>query len=316
MQFPAHLLLPLASGFAYVVAVMLVKGSARHGVGLWRTTFVSNVAMGACFAPLWLLGGAALDATDLWRPALAAAAFFAGQVFTFLALAGDVSVATPVMGLKIVLVALFSTVLLAGDVPAVWWAAAVMSTLAIALLNRGSGAAAPTPALTPASPRTPPSAGAPAGQGVGRTVAFAACAALVFALSDVLTQKWGALYGPGRFLPLMFGLLAVFSAALIPFFNAPLRTVPRAAWPWLASGSVLLALQAAGMAWTLSTKGDATAANVVYSSRGLWSVVLVWLVGHWFGNEEGRLPRAVLRRRLFGAVLMLAAIGLVLTGAK
>lgn len=308
MHFPAHLLLPLASGFAYVVAVMLVKGSARHGVGLWRTTFVSNVAMGACFAPLWLLGGAAFGAADLWRPAVAAAAFFAGQVFTFLALAGDVSVATPVMGLKIVLVALFSTMLLAGDVPVVWWAAAVMSTLAIALLNRGGGAG---PARV-----TPPAVAAPARQGVGRTVLFAACAALVFALSDVLTQKWGALYGPGRFLPLMFGLLAVFSAALIPFFNAPLRTVPRAAWPWLASGSVLLALQAAGMAWTLSTKGDATAANVVYSSRGLWSVVLVWLVGHWFGNEEGRLPRAVLRRRLFGAVLMLAAIGLVLTGAK
>ncbi|MFH1497300.1 MAG: EamA/RhaT family transporter [Verrucomicrobiota bacterium] len=294
MNFPSHLLLPLASGFGYVVAVMLVKGSARHGVGLWRTTFVSNVAMGVCFAPFWLLGGAAGGWGDWWRPAVAAAAFFMGQVLTFMALAGEVSVATPVLGLKIILVALLSTLLLAGDVPPVWWAAAALSTVAIALLNRPVGGAS--------------------GHGrVGRTVALAAGAAAAFALSDVLVQRWAPLTGAGRFLPMMFALLAVFSFALVPRFNAPLRAMPRAAWPWLLAGAVLLALQAAGMAWTLATHGDATAANVVYSSRGLWSVLLVWLVGHWFGNTEGRLPAAVLRRRLGGAALMIAAIGLVLT---
>ncbi len=293
MTLPVHLLLPLASGFGYVVAVMLVKGSARHGVGLWRTTFVSNVAMGVCFAPMWLLGGISIGWAGFWRPAMTAAVFFLGQVLTFMALAGEVSVATPVLGLKILLVALFSTVLLAGDVPMIWWAAAALSTVAIGLLNR-------------------PIKGVTTGSAVGRTVVLAAGAAVAFALSDVLVQKWAPEVGPGRFLPIMFGGLAVFSLGLIPFFNAPLCSMPAAAWPWLLSGSVLLALQAAGMAWTLATHGDATAANVIYSSRGLWSVVLVWLVGHWFGNAEGKLPAAVLRRRFAGASLMLLAIGLVL----
>lgn len=293
MGFPSHLLLPLASGFGYVLAVMFIKGSARHGVGLWRTAFVSNVAMAVCFAPLWLLGGAAVGWDDWWCPAVAGAAFFLGQVLTFMALAGDVSVATPVLGLKILLVALLSTLLLAGSVPPAWWAAGALSTVAIVLLNR-------------------PVKGRPGDSRVGATVALAAGAAAAFALSDVLVQRWAPLAGAGRFLPMMFALLAVFSCALVPFFKEPLRAMPRAAWPWLLAGSVLLAVQAAGMAWTLATHGDATAANVVYSSRGLWSVVLVWLVGHWFGNSEGRLPGAVLGRRLCGAVLMIAAIGLVL----
>lgn len=288
-----HLLLPLASGFGYVLAVMLIKRSECHGVGLWRTTFVSNLAMAVCFAPFWLLGGAPVEWGDSWRPAVTAVFFFLGQVMTFLALAGEISVATPVLGLKIIMVALLSTLLLAGNVPLVWWAAAGLSTLAIGLLNR-------------------PIKGVIQGKDVGRTVVFAAGAALFFALSDVLVQKWAPLMGVGRFLPIMFGFLGLFSFGLIPFFSAPLRMVPRPAWPWLLIGSVVLALQAAGVVWTLATHGDATAANVMYSSRGLWSVAMVWMIGHWFGNTEGKLPPAVLGRRLTGATLMMAAIALAL----
>jgi hypothetical protein len=59
---------------------------------------------------------------------------------------------------------------------------------------------------------------------------------------------------------------------------------------------------------------DATAANVLYSSRGLWSVVAVWAIGHWFSNREQHLGAAVLRWRLAGALLMLVAVVLVVAG--
>jgi hypothetical protein len=77
---------------------------------------------------------------------------------------------------------------------------------------------------------------------------------------------------------------------------------------------VLLALQAGSMAYALGVFGDATAVNIVYAARGLWSVIAVWLVGHWFANEEQKLKPEVLRLRLAGAVLMLAAITLVILG--
>ena len=294
MHFPVHLFFPLASSLGYVVAVLLLKRSANWGVGVWRTTFVSNLGMGLVFSGLLGLGGQGQPASLLWQPVVVGALFLAGQIFTFQALhAGDVSVATPVMGVKIILVALGSAALLPDAVPLKWWVAAGLSTLAIGLLSRGE--ARPTHA-------------------VGRTVVTAGLAAGCFALTDVLVQKWAPAWGVGRFLPLVFGAVALLSFGLVPFFSAPLSAVPQAAWRWLVGGSLVLAVQAASMAYTLGVFGDATAVNIVYAARGLWSVIAVWLVGHWFSNEEQNLRPAVLRSRLAGAVLMLAAIALVVVG--
>ncbi len=272
----------------------MVKRASVYGVGLWRTAFVSNLAMGVCFAPLWGLGGAELTWSAVGQAAVCAGLFFTGQVLTFLALAGDVSLATPVMGLKILFVAAASALLVAEPVRPVWWVAAGLATVAVGLLQ--------------ASPRV--GAGGPH---LRRTVALAAGAALVFAVCDVLVQRFTPAWGPGRFLPLTFGLVAGFSFGLIPVFAAPLRMVPGAAWIWLGPGAVLLACQAAGMAYGLGVYGRATAANILYSTRGLWSVLAVGLLGAWLGTEgEKNLPATVWRRRLAGAGLMLAAVALVL----
>jgi drug/metabolite transporter (DMT)-like permease len=291
MAFPLHLLFPLASSLGYVAAVLLLKRSAAFGIGLWRTTFVANATSGLLFGPLWALGGTVPSSGQLWQPAFTALLFFAGQICTFLAIRGEVSVATPVLGLKIILVAFFSTWLLAARVPLVWWLAALLSTVAIAMLHHGQRSS---------------------GQPVGLTIVTAASAATAFALSDVVVQKWTPHWGPGRFLPIMFWLLAAYSLVLVPLFREPLRSIPAAGWRWLVPGSVLLALQGASMSYVIGVFGDATAVNIVYASRGLWSVLAVWLIGHWFKNDEQQLGSKVLRGRLVGALLMLAAIGLVL----
>lgn len=299
----ASILLPLASGAGYVAAVLLIKRASVHGVGLWRTAFVSNFAMGVCFAPLWLFGGSELVWLDLWQPALAGALFLAGQIFTFMALAGDVSLATPVLGLKILFVAAASAWLVAEPVQPSWWTAAVLATSAIALLQSTPRSHASSAASAHTAPHT---------QHPTRTIVCAALAAACFAITDVLVQRFAPSWGAGRYLPCMFGFLLVFSFGLVPFFSAPLRTIPRPAWRWLGPGSVLLAVQAAGMAYTLGAHGRATVANILYSTRGLWSVLAVGLLGAWLGTaHERKLPRPVFRRRLLGAGLMLAAIGLV-----
>jgi drug/metabolite transporter (DMT)-like permease len=294
MHFPLHLLGPLGSSIGYVVAVLLVKRSADYGVGIFRTTFVSNIAMGACFAPLWFLGGPGQPWSLVWQPLAAGALFFVGQFFTFIAQTkGDVSVATPMMGVKVLMVAVASTLLTAEGIPLKWWFAAGLSTLGVALLGRGDGTKKPHHVLI--------------------TMACAAAASTAFGTADVLIQKWGRLWGAGRFLPIMFGGVAIVSFGLIPFFREPLSTIPRAGWRWLIPGTIIMAIQAAILASTMAIWGDATAANIVYSSRGLWSVIAVWMVGHWFQNREQHLGAAVLRWRLAGATSMLAAIVLVVT---
>jgi hypothetical protein len=83
------------------------------------------------------------------------------------------------------------------------------------------------------------------------------------------------------------------------------------AWPWLVGGSTLLGTQSIIFVSTLAVFGKATSANIIYSSRGLLSVAMVWLIGHWFANQEQNLGPKVMRWRLAGALLMMSAIVLV-----
>src|SRR5262245_29945666 len=104
---PLHLLMPLLGGVVYVAAVLLLKRAADLGANVWRTARTVNFVSAVVFAPLALLGGTIPSWQLLWQPAVIAVLFVAGQLFTMLALnTGDVSVATPVLGVKIPLVAL------------------------------------------------------------------------------------------------------------------------------------------------------------------------------------------------------------------
>jgi drug/metabolite transporter (DMT)-like permease len=230
----------------------------------------------------------------LWQPALIALVWMSGQLLLFLSLdRGDVSVATPVLGVKIILVAVLVTLVLGEAVPLKLWAAAALSFLAIVLLNRTEGARH---------------------HHVGRTIVYSFLSATAYALFDVLIQKWSPGWGVGRLLPVTAAFLALYSAGIIPMFRAPLRAIAPPAWGWLLAGTGVIAVQSAMFVTALGLYRQATAANVLYSSRGLWSVVFVWLVGHWFRNTERELGGRVLRWRLAGAALMTTAIVLVVLG--
>ena len=287
-------LFPLASAFIYTIGALLFKRSSDLGVGLWRTTFTANLIGAGLFSLLWLEGGPPLDPTLLWQPGLIALCLFAGQISQFLALErGDVSVAVPVFGLKVVLVAFLTPALTGEGVSPKLWAAAVLSVLGVIFLNRKDADRHP--------------------RGLAITVACGGLGALCFAIFDLLVQKWGPHWGPGRLLPCIFWINGVLSIGLITRFSAPLSAIRREAWPWLLGGCILLASQSILFVRSLALHGNATSANVLYASRGLLSVILVWWIGHWFMNQEQNLGARILRWRLLGASLMLSAIVLVLT---
>ncbi len=284
-------LLPLISALLYVIGALFVKRAAELGVGVWRSAFVSHVLSLFVYLPLLLLGGQVPDWTLLWQPALTALVWWTGQLLLFLSLdRGDVSVATPVLGVKIILVAVFATALLGETIAMKLWIAAALSSVAIALLNRTEGVRH---------------------HHVARTIVYALLSAVSYALFDVLVRKWASAWGVGRFLPITAAFLALYSVTIIPKFKAPLRELSWPTWRWLLAGTFFIAVQSLIFVFCLAQYGQVTAANVIYSSRGLWSVVLVWLVGHWFRNQEQQLGMRILRWRLAGAVLMTAAIVLV-----
>jgi drug/metabolite transporter (DMT)-like permease len=312
-----HLLFPFTASLLYIASALFLKRAQQLGGGVLRTTFVANVAIALVFAALLPMGGKGQPAAMLWQPALVAVLFVAGQVFAVLALSlGDVSVATPVLGAKTIFVAWFTTLLLATKLPWQLWCAAGLSFGAIALLNR-----VPRPGDNADPKSETAETGSIGGQEdhhhhrrkLGQTLLFSLLAAAAYALFDVLVQKWSPIWGSGRFLPIMFAMSAAMSFVFLPYIREPWSAVPRAAWTPLAAGAIFMAFQSFSFVSGVAMFGDATAMNVVYSVRGVWSVLVVWLIGHWFANTEGQLGGSVLRWRFAGALLMTSAIVLVVT---
>ena len=296
---PLHLLLPLLGGMVYVIAVMLLKRAADIGADVWRTARICNFASAVAFAPLALLGGTIPSWHFCWQPAVVAVLFMAGQIFTLLALnAGDVSVATPVLGVKIPLVALLTSALIGERIGTGLWTATLLSSAAIALLNFSRSSSH---------------------HHVSATILLAALAAASYALFDVLVQKWVPAWGAGRFLPVMMGFVAVYSFMLRPIGikrKARGTTALASAFGWVAGGAACFALQGLLIVSSIALYGQATVANVLYSSRGLWSVLAVWGIGHWFASREQHHGVRVLVWRFIGAALLMSAILIVLLGAR
>lgn len=315
----SHLLFPFFSSLIFVIGFLFIKRASDMRLGVWRITFYCNVIAALVFLALLPMGGKIIW-NALWQPALVALLFVIGQILSFLALdGGDVSVVTPTMGTKTVLVAWFSSLLLNVSLPWQLWCSAVLSSLAVLALSRKTSKAA---RLT-ANDKTEVS--------LGRTIIISLLAASSYALFDVLVQKWSPAWGTGRFLPVMFSLCALFSLVFIPFFSPmvkgfgdkdtegeSLNTTAISAkrdtgWKWLMIGAICMGVQALSLITALAEFADATAINVVYSARGLWSVLAVWLIGHWFNNAEQHLDKRTLTWRLVGAGLMTLAIVITLT---
>ncbi len=286
------LLLPVLWAVAYAVGGILLKRALQAGAGALRIAFLNNMVLGVLFAPGLCFLPKNLTPGDLTWPLVASALFFIGQVFTFMAMRlGDVTVVTPTMGIKVVFVAVFAVILKAGPVPWTWWAGSALATTAVFLLGlsdwRGQ-------------------------QRAGRTALMAMVAAAMYGICDVIVQMHASSLGPYAFSSVLMTAAAVASFGLIPFFRAPLRAMPRAAWPWALGGGAIVAVQCGGVAMTIAIFSQAITVNILYSTRGLWSILIVWIAGSWFGNHEGRAGRGVMGRRLAGALLLLAAVALVM----
>jgi len=292
MSGPLYLLLPLTWAMGYAVCGVILKRALVGGAGALRLAFISGLVAGVMFAPGLLRWPAQAPASAVFWPVVASVIYFVGQVCVFVAMRlGDVTVLAPTMGIKVVFVAACTVLLGAGPVPLTWWAGAGLATGAVFLLGISDLRAR---------------------KQAGTTVALAAVAALMYAICDVITQMHAPELGAPVFSAVMFVAVAFESLLMIPFFREPLREVPRRAWPWALAGCLVGAAQSGGMAITLGAFGHATAVNIVYSTRGLWSILLVWVAGPWFGNQERTAGAAVMGRRMAGALLLLGAVGLVL----
>ena len=295
------LLLPLSAAFGYACGAIAVKRSLGAGLSGGLVNFVCNVVLALLFQIFWFFPGGQMGIFSYFAPVACGILFFLGQIATFRAIAaGDVSVDTPLLGTKVILVALFSVVLIGRALPASWWIASLLASIGIGMISY-----------------------APAGHH-GRlavTVGWSLGAASLFAMTDVLVQRWVPLIGYTRFAPVMFGVTGLCSMFYLPSLLKQMRHAKEsfgearfsiAGMRWLLAGALLLGLQALGMYSSIGLYGSATMTNILYGSRCLWSVLLVWI----FGSLAGASPLAhhsrVMGWRFAGALLLFTAMALVL----
>lgn len=282
----------------------MLKRSTIWNPGPWRSTLFCNLIAAVVFAPMLYWGQPVDDYGLLWQPFVVGVFFVIGQVFVVLAVTqGDVSVATPILGLKILFIAALLLVF-AGQVPSVWiWPASILAIVAVACLSYQGGNAMSRPAKDTTRFW---------GGRVGLTAAMSLVAALSYAIFDSMIQVWAPRFTAATFLPLVMFFSAGISLGMLPLLEGRFSEIPRAAWPWLIGGAFLTGLQSIFLTYAIGTWGQAASANVVYSSRGLWSVIAVATVGGFFSKEEFSAPRSVKAMRLVGAFLITIAIVLLM----
>ncbi len=285
---PYYLLLPLVAAIVYSLGSIVIKRALKEGVTMDQSFHLTNLILGVMFLPLLLLEKSTVEWAEAWKPVLMGVAFFVGNWLAFLGIRrGDISLVTPLMGTKVVFVAI-GVVLVTGKIPSVpLWIAAFLTALGIFVMG--------IPNLKQ-------------GRHLVFTVGVTLASAAVFGVSDVLVSWWAADFGALTFITVGSLSVSVFSLVLWLLQKRPcLKLKPgQTSWAWWAG--VLVALQAIAMGIALSFFDDATGINVVYASRGLWAIVLVVVLGTALGNREHKDSGKAFWWRIIGTVILTAAI--------
>lgn len=297
---PLHLLFPLASSIVFVFGILFAKQAIVAGASPWTNTFLANAWLALAWGLIGTTQGDLLWTVSYWRAALLGIAFVAGQLFTYLAFRyGDVSVATPIFGVKVVIVAFLLPLLASESVGPRVWISAVLATVGVAVVQTGTRA---------------PGHGERTTGHAALTVVLALLAALALSLFDVGLQVWSPKSNAISFVTWVFFFTGLSSCGFLPWIDSPGRLKQLSAFRPMVIGSILIALQAMSMSYALGRFGDAARINIVYALRGLWAVALAWLLARVFGGAERGHSLRVMLLRALGAVLLTIAVIIAMLG--
>ena len=285
---PLYLTLPFAAATIYALGSFFIKRALKEGVTMDQSFHLTNFAVGIMFLPLFFFERNIIDWSLIWKPAIMGGTFFVGTWLTFVGIKrGDVSMVTPIMGTKVVFVAL-GVVLVTGKMPSfALWVAAIMTAVGILVMGM---------------------ADMKKGQHLVFTIFITLASAAVFGLCDVLVSTWSPLFGALTFLAIGSLVVALLSGVMWLFQARPNLKLPRVAGKWAWWGAFFIGLQAIFMGLGLGFFDDATGINVVYASRGLWVIVLVVVLGKALGNSEHHDTGRMFLWRVAGTVLLTVAI--------
>ena len=279
-------LLALLAGLIYAGGAITGKKGLELGCGQVRTVILSNLILSVCFIPHLFLSTGWPTLNELIIGSGLGSIFLLAQALLFRALrAGDASMVSPLMGIKSILVAFFLVLLGFSHepIPLSTWLAAGLTAVAVGLIG------------WPAK-----NSGSTSFKGIILAIASAAA----FSLLDSMVPHFSHQTDPVRMLFCIFCPLGVLSLLLLPWKEESIfrRNQPGDTWVWRSG--IMIALQAVLMSTAIACYRVPTEVNVVYSSRGFWTIILVAWLGQRLCLTEGTIGKWVKIRRLAGSILL------------
>ncbi len=287
------LLMALSQSFSYLLSRIFLK---KHKGEFLKLLCLSHITIGVASLPFialtWPGEMPALSAYFL--SLLGCAGFYLmGQAFFFAAIAHtEPSRVSPILGLKVLMIAAISALFLGEHFSAVKWVAVGLSTVSIFLLFNSGGALS------------------------WRILLFALLTCIGYCFSDFNTK---ALVDHFHFMPVLdravltaglcYVLCGVAGALTLPFCRS--RTTLKI-WLDALPFSVVWFISVICLFACFSLVG-VVFGNILLSTRGLFSIVLGFVIAHiGFEQWEPKVSRKVFLQRLIAALLMTGAVGLFL----
>jgi len=302
---------PLAFGVAAGLGCALFSSisyliSRHHGTrrpgGSRRLLVLAHLLMGlACLPVAWLLIPAETSATaifswNVWSACfVSTGSYFVGQACVFhLLTRDDASKLSPLLGLKIIALALIVSVVLRQSLTSGQWLAVILCAAAAVVQQRG-GAGVTAAALC--------------------LLGFACCC---FAVADLgivalidaleLALPISRLQAGSLAMALTYVLGGCFAAPLVAAEYA--RQRPPTGREWLAAAEYSAAWLAAMVSlYACIGSVGVVLSTILQSTRGVMSVVIGAVLAHLGWHDlESRVDRLMLMKRIAAAILMTAAI--------
>ena len=274
--------MPFCSSVLVIFGLLCLNRAQERGTSTWTSIILVCWTSAAVFPILLFLGGSLQPVTMFWQPAIIGGLFLAGQLFMFFSVErGDVSIAAPVLGVKVLIVPAASHLFLNEALSMRIWVAAAIAVVGIVFVQTRDAAVQRSRILA--------------------SVGYALLAACTMTLFDLLIQRWAPAWGAGCLLPISFAFAALFSLIFLPLADRPSDLRRLGIVPLLTLGALIMAVQAMGMTLTLGLFGDATRVNIVYSLRGLWGVLLTWVLVRQAASSSSHRTMVM---RLIGAALI------------
>lgn len=280
--------LPLLAAIIYTLGSLFSKRGFQEGAGGMQGFHVSCLLISLTPLPLILLEKQAVAWHNTHQVLLCGGLLYLGNWLALLGVhRGDVSIVTPVLGTKVVFVAVGTVTLIGIRVPWSLWVAALLTPVGILVLGAKS---------------------LHLGRQFWRTIGYALSSAASFALFDVLMNKWALAFGPFAFISLSSIVMAIPASAALVRRPVLWHTLSGPSRFWLLLGGFAMGFQASLLGIALAFSEQATRVNVVYASRGLWAIIFVWILGHSLRLQEKHQGSDVFAWRLAGAGILTLAI--------